>query len=268
MRCCPGCHKSAPPATRSRLWLDRPAARVVAWLALGACLSSGVALFAVAEVARPQLPPEQELRQALQYILARPEYQPPKPSLFDGFYRALARVLDTVLRWIFKPLEWIIDRLTRLGGEASPTVRWLVTGLLTVLLALVLLHLYYTASGAFGRRRRAAPSGDRLPAPTLDPLLLTRQAQAAAARGEYREALRLLYLAALLRLDHAGVLDYHPSLTNWSCADAVPASSGLAQPFRDLTALADRALYAAAPVNADHFRRGEELAGRLEVGPS
>jgi len=224
-----------------------------------------VTFLAAAEVARPQLPPEQELRQALQRILARPEYQPAKPGLFDGFYRALARVLDTVLRWILKPLEWVIDRLSNLGGDASPTVRWLVMGLLTVLLLLVLLHIYYTASGAFGRRRRAGRSQDRLPGLAPDPVLLARQAQAAAARGEYREALRLLYLAALLRLDRAGVLTYHPSVTNWSYADALAGRSGLAAPFRDLTALADRALYAAAPVSADHFRRGEELAGRLEV---
>jgi transcriptional regulator GlxA family with amidase domain len=93
---------------------------------------------------------------------------------------------------------------------------------------------------------------------------LRSEAIAAAARGEYRQALRLLYLSCLLSLDEAGVLDYHPAVTNWSYVAAIRRHVPFAEPFATLTALVDRALYAVKPVSAQDFDRGQELLRHIQ----
>ncbi len=232
------------------------------WVLLSTCfgLVAGTLLAATAT-----LPPAEDVRATIAQILARREYQEPQPSALDAFYRALSRIGERILNWILKPIAWLIDRLSSLGADASPVSRWMVISLLTGLLVLVLLHLYYVASGAFGHVRRRRSGQDLQPSRQADPAELTRQAQTAAAGGEYREAVRLLYIACLLRLDRAGLLVYHPSITNWAYVDVLSDRPSVAPFFRDFTALADRAMYGVAPVDAEQFHRSKELARRLEV---
>ncbi|MCD6350741.1 MAG: DUF4129 domain-containing protein, partial [Armatimonadetes bacterium] len=230
-------------------------------------LAALVAAVAVAQQPHQPRPSEQDLRSTIASILSRREYRPPGETLRESFRRALGELFDRILRWVFKPIKWIIDKLSQLGGKGNPTSRWLVTALLIVAAILILLHVYYTAAGAFGRRgrRRArAVSGGT----AADPAVLLRQAQAAASEGDYRQALSLLYASVLLRLDRVGLLDYHPAITNWSYVESLSAPQEIRGRFRELTALADRALYAEVPVTAEHFARSLQLAEGLEVeGP-
>lgn len=211
-----------------------------------------------------QAPPEASVRQVMAEILARPEYHPPRESPFSRLMAALGRVVGRVLEWLLKPLEWLVDRLSEIGGEGAPVSRWMVIGLLLAMAFLLLAHIYYMAARAVRPRRRAVQALRRSGA--ADPQALWQQARRAADTGDYRRAVRLLYLSALMHLDRAGLIDYHPSRTNWSYAEALSDASSLAEPFRALTSIADRVLYAGAPATDRVFARAAELYQLVEAG--
>ncbi len=226
----------------------------------------GIALLAAAVVCWPRarpLPSEHQVRDTVRRILARSEYQVPPETvlhrLLDLFWRVVARLIE----WLLKPLEWLVDRMSRVAPEMSPSARWLVVGVLTFLLVLLLLHIFYLLAGSFdtGRRRRAARAAG---VAHLDPSSLLADARRLAMAGRYRDAIRALYLAALLRLDRAEIVSYDPARTNWEYASAV-AGAPIAADFRELTRIADRAMYSAAPVGPDDFSRAERLFSRLGV---
>ncbi len=71
-----------------------------------------------------------------------------------------------------------------------------------------------------------------------------------AAKGEYREAIRHLYLALLSRLHRDGVIDYDPTFSNWEYLFAFKGSSTLKSAFRELTRRFDFAWYGNLGVDA------------------
>ena len=78
------------------------------------------------------------------------------------------------------------------------------------------------ARGSIRRRASAAARAARARAPTReDPAALERDADRAAAAGEWETAVRLRFRAGLLRLDARELIEYRPSLTTGEVADAV-----------------------------------------------
>ena len=55
-------------------------------------------------------------------------------------------------------------------------------------------------------------------------------ADALAAKGEYREAMRNLYLALLSRLHRDGAIHYDPTLSNWDYLRGVQAAARVCCP--------------------------------------
>lgn len=93
-----------------------------------------------------------------------------------------------------------------------------------------------------------------------------------AARGEFREAIRHLYLALLSRLHRDGVIDYDPTLSNWEYLFAFKGAAALKAGFKELTRRFDFAWYGNLGVDAlawAMFRRTAEplLAPQPEGAP-
>ncbi len=227
-------------------------------------LAAGVLLLACALLAAGNNPPPPQpnvLRAHIRSILARPEYNPPDTTALQAIAELLGRVIRRILDVLLRPLQWLISRLATATGEGPPVSRWLVIGLLTALIFLILAHLYYTAASAFGRRRPP-----RAPArPVLrEPASLYSSALQAAQAGDYHAALRLLYASVMACLDRAGLVDFHPARTNWAYLSDVSEREDIYPPLHDLTSIVDRAVYAAAPVSEQTFRRALELAAQIE----
>jgi hypothetical protein len=107
-----------------------------------------------------------------------------------------------------------------------------------------------------GRRQRedpTAPAGQGLdeqalsddPASALSkpPERWAGLADELAARGDFREAIRHLYLALLARLHRDGVIDYDPTNSNWDYLLAFKGAAELRHGFRELTRRFDFAWY-------------------------
>jgi hypothetical protein len=154
----------------------------------------------------------------LEQVLARPEFNSP------------AALLE---RWLTAGREWLRRLLGRPAeGDPSPVlagaaqaVPWVLAAL-GALLAGWLLSFWLQGllrsfvADAEVKRRRAA--GEELPLTAAE---ARRQAHSAAQSGRYRDAVRRLYLAALLHLQEQRIVPPDPSLTNHELLDRVPADA-------------------------------------------
>ena len=123
-----------------------------------------------------------------------------------------------VLRWLGDRLEPVRDFFDDLGARVpggQPVVFIILSGL-------VLLAAAALARGSIRHRAAATVRAARARAPTRDdPAALEREADRAAASGEWETAVRLRFRAGLLRLDARELIDYRPSLTTGEVAAAV-----------------------------------------------
>jgi hypothetical protein len=132
---------------------------------------------------------------------------------------SIPRPFQGVLGWLGDRLQPIADLLDDLeadlpGGGVT---------LYTVLAALVLLAAAALARRSISRRAAAAARAARAldGAGREDPRALEREAERAAAEGDWERAVRLRFRAGLLRLDARDVIEYRASLTTGEVASAV-----------------------------------------------
>jgi hypothetical protein len=89
-----------------------------------------------------------------------------------------------------------------------------------------------------------------------------------AAKGDFREAIRHLYLALLSRLHRDGVIDYDPTLSNWEYLFAFKGASALKAGFKELTRRFDFAWYGNEGVDSSAWSIFRRTAEPLLAPPS
>lgn len=214
----------------------------------------GALIDALAVVA-PPAPPDAPER--LRRILAGPPFaQPDQGPREPG-------PLDRLIEWLLRQLGRLFEPVAEAAAGAPGTaVSWLLTALGAALIVAVL------ALWLRGLRRTMAGEA-RLPASGAAEAEDTADAQARAKElaraGDYRGAVRLMALAALLWLDERGVLAYDPHQTNREhlrrLRDRPGAMGGLA-PIVDA---ADRVWYGGAPIDAAGYAEVERQVDALRA---
>lgn len=199
-------------------------------------------------------PPEagaEEIRQAADEILSRPEFQEPPRSLYQ-------RVLD----WIGDLISEAIGALV--SGGTGAIVAW------ALLLAVIALVAYLVVRTVQGDRRRSpadAPvafgieADDRRPADEW-----VADAERFEGEGRWREAIRCRYRAIVAGLARSGVVDEVPGRTAGEYRVLVGhGRPAVAEQFAGATDLFERAWYGedAGPEGSRSIR---ELAARVEAG--
>jgi hypothetical protein len=222
-------------------------------------------------------------------ILARPEFQLPEPeeakseetkdpaemSLWERFTRWLGDWLNA----LFKRSE--SDPVTRRpeSGSAGQTmanilVVALIAGVLVVLVLVLLKALGKDAKDGEGAGLEvstldaATLAADPTNALSRPPESWAHLADELAARGEYREAVRSLYLALLSRLHREGVIHYDTTLSNWDYLRQFKGRREWLPPFRELTRRFDFAWYGNLPVGADGYRDFRALCSPMLSTPA
>ncbi|MFN8492675.1 MAG: DUF4129 domain-containing protein [Caldilineaceae bacterium] len=138
----------------------------------------------------------------LDQILAQPEFNTPL-SLWERF-----------LRWLRSFLPQSALGNGQATGTAVRVIAWGVAGVGAILLIVL---LSYWLQGLFGSfvvdfdLRRRKQTGEEIP---LTATTARQQATVLAQAGNYREAVRQLYLSALLSLEEHALIRYDRSLTN------------------------------------------------------
>ncbi len=193
--------------------------------------------------------------------LARPEFaQPPEPETetegepSDSFFgRLWERFWKALWDWLRSlradTRETPLDPHAPGGSEmigANAVMVVVIAVVVAVIIALLVLSRRKTdePEGALGMGLDEQPlSDDPASALSKPPERWAGLADELAARGDFREAIRHLYLALLARLHRDGVIDYDPTNSNWDYLLAFTGAAELRRGFRELTRRFDFAWY-------------------------
>jgi len=180
----------------------------------------------------------------LKEILARPEFQ------WES-----AQAAPTPA-WLQSILDFINDLLDRLTYGVQNTVYYGRVPLIILAVVVFLISLYFISQNLSRNLVRdaqlAAENGD-------DDALLTssgamQRAQTLSSQGDYRNAVRYLYLSSLLVLDERGLLRYDRSRTNREYLRSVSSKPELSKPLGDVIDVFDRVWYGFESVDENDFQ--------------
>jgi hypothetical protein len=202
---------------------------------------------------------------ALDEVLARDEFRPEpvddeSQSLWQRF---LGRVNDIITSFF----EWLDGILGGSSGEGSP---------LSIALALigVLVVVGIVVFAVRSVRESMTPGVTRLLEGSPEEHYTSAEARAEAERlfaaGDYRAALRMLYLATLIRWEEAGRLRFDRSLTNREVVARVTlhGDAMLLEQLSPLVERFDRVWYGGAPCTSSDYSSFASLADRAwEAAP-
>ncbi|MBL8917738.1 MAG: DUF4129 domain-containing protein [Myxococcaceae bacterium] len=214
----------------------------------------------------------QRARDDAQQILARPEFQavekkpeePPPPDEQEP----PNEYWEAFLKWLKRFFDWLLERdrtptvrAPTFGGEMAGANLVMVVIVVALVGLLVFLLLQFRRRGedeeAEGERSsygEAALSSDPMSALSKRPETWAGLADELAAKGEFREAIRHLYLALLSHLHRGGVIDYDPTKSNWDYLFGFKGPGESKSAFRDLTRRFDFAWYGNLDVTEPAYR--------------
>ena len=195
-------------------------------------------------------------------ILSRPAYQPEPETPVGAFLRKVLRKIRAFLGEIYLALTHLLERLLGAGAGSG----WIGNVLLVVILLLGLLALVY-----FGRKIRR-PQVKRkktrvilgeevaLDSTSRD---LAEAGLAAARAGDFRTAVRKLYVSLLYELSERGLIELEDSATNHEYLRKAARFAGVAAPMGYLTDRFDYIWYGMFPASENDF--ADYLARYLEA---
>jgi hypothetical protein len=192
--------------------------------------------------------------QLLRDILARPEFKENADEL---------NFLQKIYQWLLEQFWRLIDLLfgRRPGNVAIPSEITLTVTLL--LIAAILVFVFRdTLRNLFAEvelTEESAGQGEILSARAA-----SQKAQALSGSGDYRHALRYLYLSALLLLDERGLLRYNRAQTNREYLRQVRSRPELAGHLKEVVETFDRVWYGFQPIDEASYARYAEHVSALE----
>lgn len=179
----------------------------------------------------------------LKEILARPEFQwdqGPAPARPEWLEKLLTAIDTFFGRLIYFMAELIYE------GR----ILWMILAALFFLFT-----LFYISR----KLSRSLVQDAQIDAENETDALLTskgalQRAQSLSGQGDYRNAVRYLYLSSLLVLDEQGLLRYDRSRTNREYLRSVSSRPELATPLKDVIDVFDRVWYGFEPVDEETYQ--------------
>lgn len=185
----------------------------------------------------------------LQEILRDPQFQwvEEEPSLQQLLWDYLLRLLRRILP----------DSL-----EGSPLLGRLMTGAGLLFLLAVLLYAARTFLQSFSPAATGAPEGPAADGHSSQTAL--QQAQDLSRSGDYRSAVRYLYLSTLLLLDEREVLRYDRTRTNGEYLESVAQRPELATTLKNVIDIFDRVWYGYQTLDNNAYTWYEDQVKKLQ----
>lgn len=198
-------------------------------------------------------PSAEAIRRKAAEVVSRPDYQ-----LEQGLDEGTQSLLLTFLLWILKPFVWLFEAM-----EGLPIgLRVLFIILLSVIAIALIAHIVWTLVSAIrqtpGREPRTLADRDQ----PADPAELESAARAAETAGEHLEAVRLLFRAALLRIEAAEKKKLRVGITNRELLRRY-RTSALGDPLQLFVETIDRKWYGGEVCEQSDF--DECRQGYLEI---
>lgn len=160
-------------------------------------------------------------------------------------------IWERLQRWLLRLLERLLEPLVRAAMPSADLLRALVVCIVVPVVLVVLWWLVRRLLRLRSRQRALTPLIEgEIP---VHATAAQEQAGIAAQAGDYREAIRLLYIAALLHLDEVGRLRFDRALTNLEVLASVRDDVALRTLLAPVVTQFDRVWYGHAPFGADEF---------------
>jgi hypothetical protein len=194
----------------------------------------------------------------LKKILARPEFQWKEGQAVEapGW---LNRIIDAITGFTERIAFALVNMFIQ--GRAL----FIVLG--SILFLLILFQISRLLSHNLAANAQLAEEGEGGEGIATSKGALQR-AQTLSMQGDYRNAVRFLYLSSLLVLDEQGLLRYDRSRTNREVLRSVSSRPELADPLRDVIDVFDRVWYGYEPVDEQtyqsYLQHVEELREKKE----
>jgi Domain of unknown function (DUF4129) len=169
-------------------------------------------------------------------ILARPEFQWPsaQPTWLDQLRQRL-------WAWFQRLVTELLSRVG-VGGPGGIGLGDLLAVVAVLAVAGILVYALLGLFQNFAAEARA-PEDPGLGDESLTAEAASRRAQTLSDGGDYRAAVRYLYLSALLHLEEAGLLRYDRSLTNREYLRSLAGMPELAARLQRVVEVVDRVWY-------------------------
>ncbi len=213
----------------------------------------GLASHAPALGSQDDLPEAGRIVRNLEGILSSPEYDTGDAA---GGTRSF-------FEWLGHKLGELMESLAGLG-QTAPVLFWMILVACVVVLALIFVHAGVVLYRALHAARSPAPAiaggrGDLRD----DPRELLEQARGEAAASRFGAVVRLCHRAALLGLDHRGLIRFDESLTTGDCVRQLRKHPVECSRFESLARLYEPACFGRVPVEGQEASQCLALAERL-----
>ncbi|HEX7276026.1 MAG TPA: DUF4129 domain-containing protein [Acidimicrobiales bacterium] len=196
-------------------------------------------------------PPERspgEVRDAIGEVLARPEFQRPKPG------------------WVQRLREAVVDLIERalgnlLGGGRGTFIAWVILGVAIIAAVLVATRF------ARGVTRDPGRGVSTTTVPRRGAAEWRADAEAAERAGQWRQALRCRYRALVAELADRGLVEEVAGRTAGEYRTEMEGTApAVAAPFAGATDLFERAWYGEWPTGQDDAQRIRDLSDEVLAG--
>jgi hypothetical protein len=194
----------------------------------------------------------------LSSITARPEFQWKTKGNTNPVTKWLQEQWQKFLNWLEKLIFG--DQSSGQGNEAN--VNSSLPYIAGLLLVVIMFFIFRSIFGDLISEARTKGNGEESQEPlTADAAF--QKAQSLSRGGDYRSAVRYLYLSSLLLLDERGLLRYDRSKTNREYLKSVAGSPELAGPLAEVIDIFDNVWYGYHNLDEETFNhysaRVEEL---------
>ncbi len=193
----------------------------------------------------------------LKEILSRNEFtDAARVSLLDRFIDYLDYLWRKALAWLFD--RWPDLEPFSLGNQSV----WAAVGilLLITILALIVFKIARFLSGVSKKSRVKHSEFSDLPIELGDLEEMHEQAVQLAHRGEYRQALILLFRFVLFRLDELGRIKWHPCKTNREILRSADRTTQTHDPLSEMISIFNGIYYGDKNCGSQEFSRFLNLA--------
>lgn len=176
-------------------------------------------------------------------ILSRSEFRAAKTGAIEKF-------IESIRDWIEKQIERIV-RLFDSDFSFGDTKTLSTIIALVSIVFLVFLLIYIVLK--IRRKRRFTSNATEAVEDLGGSQEMLDGAARMAAAGDYRTAIRLVYMATLYRLDESGLIRFDRTRTNWEYLTSLRKHSDLYQTMRPITMSFDRKWYGHESSNRDDY---------------
>ena len=187
-------------------------------------------------------------RAKIREILARQEYQEKSESPITKLIKKVRQQIIDFLRNLYLKLA---RAMFGQGAEASWFFRGLIiAGLVLVLIIATRMAMRFRRTGK--RKKKRVVLGEEIEADVTSSDLADSAVEAARA-GDFRLAIRKLYISLLYELAELNLIELEPDATNRQYLAKVSRFTTLAQPMRHLTDRFDYVWYGMFPSSEEDF---------------